>query len=439
MRLTPKALGRLSWLVLSSTLTVASIANAQVDLSGYKLVFDDEFNGTSYNQSKWTDSSSAEADGGHGNQGNSQLEWNQGKNCQVANGVLKQIAKRESFTSPSGRRYDWTSCLLTTSPSLTFQYGYIEERAKLPAPKGFWPAFWTWQAPGVNSWQETDVYEFYSDNHTRLYLTSHSGSGGGCNYSPPFDPSADFHTYGAMITPTGTTWYIDGVRICSASGSPSAKTNIITNLAVYAQIPPDASLMSATKEVDYIRAYSTDPSLPAVTPESGYNGPGAPSNPSPTPVATPVPTPKPTPEPSTPISGYRVIEAQNSHLCADVAGVSQQNSAPIVQYTCFRSPNQLFEVIPMGNNQYSFKAQHSGKCIELAGSSLNNGAPFVQWPCNGGANQRFRLKDMGSGNYSLISVRSGKCMDIQGNASSNSTPFIQWTCHGHSNQQFKLK
>ncbi|SMH47428.1 carbohydrate-binding domain-containing protein [Azospirillum agricola] len=279
--------------------------------STWKLVFDDEFNGTKVDTTKWTDSSSAEADGGHGNLGNRQLEWNQMKNATVSDGILSLTAKRESYTSASGTHYDWTSGLLTTSPSFTFQYGYIEERAKMPAEKGFWPAFWTWQAPGVNSWQETDAYEYYSDNKSKIYLTSHAGSGGGSIHDLPFDPTTDFHTYGVDIRPTGTTWYIDGVKVASASGSPSAPTNIITNLAVFKDIQPAASTMSATKQVDYVRAYSYDAGAKAVTPQEGYDGPGAtpttPTNPTaPTTPTTPTTPTAPT-EPTSPTAGKATI------------------------------------------------------------------------------------------------------------------------------------
>jgi beta-glucanase (GH16 family) len=267
----------------------------------WKLVFDDEFNGTSVDRSKWSDTSSAEADGGHGNLGNQQLEWNSFNNMSVSNGILSITAERESYTSASGKHYNWTSGLLTSSPSFSFQYGYIEERAKLPAEKGFWPAFWTWQVPGGNSWQETDVYEYYSDNHNRLYLTSHVGAGGGTIYTPPFDPSAGFHTYGVDIQPTGTTWYIDGVKVGYTAGTHSAPTNLITNLAVYSQIQPASTTNSATKSVDYIRVYSHDPNVKAVAPQADFDGPGAnqsPSVPSPTPNPTPIPTADPKPEPT---------------------------------------------------------------------------------------------------------------------------------------------
>ncbi len=211
------------------------------------------------NTAKWATKSSAEGDGGQGNLGNQQLEWNQAQNCSVANGALTMTAKPDNITSPSGTHYNWSSCLITSTPSYAFQYGYMEERAQFPASKGFWPAFWTWQAPGVNHWEETDGYEYYSDNHSRLYLTQHSGSGGGCNVSLGFDPAAGMHVYGVDIAPTGTTWYIDGVNVCHASGTHQAMTNIIDDMFVYSG-NGNTSIMAppgtvATKVIDYIRAW----------------------------------------------------------------------------------------------------------------------------------------------------------------------------------------
>lgn len=222
---------------------------------GWELAFSDEFDGSSLDRDKWTDRSSAAGADGQGNKDNQQLELNQAANCEVADGELALVAKREAATSRTGERYDWTSCLLTTTPSYTFQYGYLEERAILPAERGFWPAFWTWQAPDVNKHVETDVYEFYSDNPTKLYLTQHSGAEARCKWTPKFDPAADWHTYAAAIEPSGTTWYVDGAQVCKTPATSDAKTNIITNLAVFAEIPPADGTDSAVKRVDYIRAW----------------------------------------------------------------------------------------------------------------------------------------------------------------------------------------
>jgi beta-glucanase (GH16 family) len=223
---------------------------------GWAMAFSDEFEGTSLDMARWSDRSSAEPDAGRGNLGNQQLEWNQATNCTVRAGELIMTAKREQVTSPSlGQRYDWTSCLITTRKSYAFQYGYIEERSVLPAARGFWPAFWTWQVKGADQQTETDVYEFYSDNHRRLYGTQYSGAQGRCEYVPRFNPSAGWHTYGVAITPAGTTWYTDGAQVCHTPATSDALANIISNLAVYAKIPPAAGTTSATKRVDYIRAW----------------------------------------------------------------------------------------------------------------------------------------------------------------------------------------
>jgi beta-glucanase (GH16 family) len=222
---------------------------------GWQMAFSDEFDGASLDRDRWTDQSGAEADEGRGNKANKQLEWNQAANCAVGGGELTMTARREAITSSSGERYDWTSCLISSTPSYGFQYGYIEERAVLPKQRGFWPAFWTWQAPHENRYIETDVYEFYSQDRRRLDLTQHSGERGNCMPVLSFDPGDDWHTYGAAIEPTGTTWYIDGVEVCRTPATSDGVTNIVSNLAVFATAPPTGDTTQAVKRVDYIRAW----------------------------------------------------------------------------------------------------------------------------------------------------------------------------------------
>jgi beta-glucanase (GH16 family) len=222
---------------------------------GWQMQFSDEFDGASLDSDRWTDQSGAEADEGRGNKGNKQLEWNQAANCSVGSGELTMTARREAVTSSSGERYDWTSCLISSTPAYGFQFGYIEERAILPKQRGFWPAFWTWQAPHENRYIETDVYEFYSQDRRRLDLTQHSGSKGNCKPTLSFDPADDWHTYGAAIEPSGTTWYIDGVEVCRTPATSDGVTNIVSNLAVFATAPPGDGTTEAVKRVDYIRAW----------------------------------------------------------------------------------------------------------------------------------------------------------------------------------------
>jgi hypothetical protein len=223
------------------------------------LAFRDEFSGSSVDWNKWTDTSHAESDAGHGNPGNQQLEWNHAANCSVSNGTLKETAKEDRIVSPqTGRTYNWSSCQIASTPSYSFRYGVIEMRAKLPAPTGFWTALWTWQVPGYNVWNEIDVFENYSNDHNWLSMSSHAGSGGNCTLAnaTSADLSAGMHTYTAAITASGTRFYLDGQQTCSVAGTHTGLSNILVSNFVYDHptLHPSSGAVGVL-EVDYVRAW----------------------------------------------------------------------------------------------------------------------------------------------------------------------------------------
>jgi beta-glucanase (GH16 family) len=228
----------------------------------WTLAFRDEFNGTSVNTSVWTDRSSSQSHLMQGNKSNGQLEWNQMANCRVRDGRLIQEARRERVVK-SGVTYDWTSCLLTTGSAFTFQYGYIEERSRMPAvSSGMWPAFWTWQAPGANTQREVDVYEYWPSWAGRgaQYTAGTHGAGiGGSNQAwlryPAGTSAQQYNVYGADIRPDGITFYLNGQRTRTVANRPNGPMSLITNLAVWADVPPPRTSSGAVKEVDYIRVW----------------------------------------------------------------------------------------------------------------------------------------------------------------------------------------
>ncbi|MBE1565280.1 beta-glucanase (GH16 family) [Nonomuraea africana] len=227
----------------------------------WTLTFQDEFDGSAVDGSKWQFRSTAESDWsdkpyGTGNPNSKQLEFDQPGNCSVAGGALTITARPDSVRSESGHRYRWSSCLITSSgpQGYAFRYGYVEIRATLPSPRGFWPSFWTWQASGQRQQTETDVFEYFSDNHRHLYLSWHWDGDKGCTHKPDFDPSAGMHVYGADIGESGTDFYIDGVKACHAAGSPPSVVNLVVSNFVYAEVPP-APESVGHMTVDYVRAW----------------------------------------------------------------------------------------------------------------------------------------------------------------------------------------
>jgi beta-glucanase (GH16 family) len=232
----------------------------------WDLKFSDDFDGNAVDTSKWSYQSTAEAQWstnpvGTGNKGNQQMEFDQAANCAVSGGLLSMTGKPDSITSSQGTHYDWSSCMLNTSPSYAFRYGYMETRVKMPTLKGFWPGFWTWGAAGTNisGNGETDAFEVYT-NVAKVYQTQHNSGGGGCQVAyPNGGVPGDWHTYGVDIETGGTTWYIDGVQTCHVATTSGGNTNILLDNFVYdgngdsSKQPAPGSV--GVMQVDYVKAW----------------------------------------------------------------------------------------------------------------------------------------------------------------------------------------
>lgn len=127
------------------------------------------------------------------------------ENARVENGMLVIEARKESFKNPD---YDptagtnnwkrsrefaaYTSACLTTQERVSWKYGRIEVRAKLPAGRGVWPAIWMLgtnrQDVGWPACGEIDIMEMvgfrpdmiYGHIHTTESVTTkkiHDGTG----------------------------------------------------------------------------------------------------------------------------------------------------------------------------------------------------------------------------------------------------------------------
>lgn len=111
----------------------ASYAQAQ-----YKLVWNDEFSGTTLNEEAWN----IEVNGNGG--GNAELQYYTRDNVTIevdpvsGENCLVLTAKKQSYNGKS-----FTSGRLNTADKVIFTRGKIESRIKLPkTANGLWPAFW---------------------------------------------------------------------------------------------------------------------------------------------------------------------------------------------------------------------------------------------------------------------------------------------------------
>lgn len=140
------------------------------DVSGYRLVWNDEFN---YEGKPDPETWSAET----GFMRNEEFQWYQLENANCSGGVLVIEGRQEERPNPNyeegsndwrknRKMIEYTSSCIKTANKKDFQYGRFEIRAKIPVATGSWPAIWTlgssmpWPSCG-----EIDIMEYYQINN----------------------------------------------------------------------------------------------------------------------------------------------------------------------------------------------------------------------------------------------------------------------------------
>jgi beta-glucanase (GH16 family) len=243
------------------------------DLPGWKLVWNDEFDGasgTKLDASKWVYET-----GGSG-WGNSQKEFDtdRAENASLdGKGELSIIARKESYMGKS-----YTSVRLKTQGKFEHLYGRYETRMRIPFGQGIWPAFWMLGVDTNNvGWPtrgEIDIMENIGREpdiiHGTLHGPGYSGSNGvgapsklaaGTRYAD------DYHVYAIEWEKDVIRWYVDGklYQTRKPSDLPSGSKWVydhpfflLLNLAVGGEWPGDpndTTTFPQTMKVDYVRVY----------------------------------------------------------------------------------------------------------------------------------------------------------------------------------------
>ncbi len=240
----------------------------------WKVVWSDEFEESVIDTTKWT------FDIGNWGWGNNELQYytkNRSENARIENGNLIIEARKNDM----GEK--WTSARLTTRGKVSFLYGKIEFRAKVPPQKGNWAAGWTLGDEYVDelSWPycgEIDILESvgYEMDDTTGNGVAHASAHSGAYYFKLGNQPTNvvdvanmnnaYHTYAVEWSPEGMTALVDGKPYFNYSDTsselawPFAKSqNIILNLAMGggwggAQ-GMDDSVTSQKMIIDYVRVY----------------------------------------------------------------------------------------------------------------------------------------------------------------------------------------
>ncbi len=199
---------------------------AEAPQSGkYRLVWSDEFDGSSLDTDKWSyelgnwklDESGNYITNGWGN---NEQEFYTDRNTNVKDGVLTISARRESYTDEKQGSYDYTSSRLSTQHKFSVCGGRIEVRARCDSGKSLWPAIWMlpedsayggWASSG-----EIDIMEGWGSTPEKICGTVHFGGVWPNNkyltgeYSfPEGDSTENWHTYSIEWDKGEIRWYVD--------------------------------------------------------------------------------------------------------------------------------------------------------------------------------------------------------------------------------------
>ena len=191
----------------------------------------------------------------------------------------------------------YTSGMLETSGIFAQSQGYFEIRAAIPAGQGFWSAFWL--LPFAAYYPEIDIIEQPNNSGSDLEYWTHTStptdSSGGFS-DTGVNLTVGYHRYGFLWTNNTIQYVFDGTLLGYPHTTPPALAGLqmymIANLAVsnqYGWAGAPLPGASSTISIDYIRAFSNDPTVPAVSQEPISSPDGVDT----TPVLLPPPVPTP--------------------------------------------------------------------------------------------------------------------------------------------------
>ena len=238
----------------------------ELDLTGYELVFCDEFEGDTLNTDVWK----------HRGEGARRGGFNASTQAKVSNGELNLVAE---YLENGKYGEGWYSGMISLKEH--YKQGYYEIRCKCSPGEGFWSAFWIqadspydhYISQGGVGGAELDIFEAMSysaklkDNRFAITSTVHCNGGDddienidSCcvgEFKVGNDIYNEYNTYGLEWTEDEYIFYINGIesrRTSFENGVSQVPEEVIVSLEIPDNInnPKD---FTTCMTVDYVKIY----------------------------------------------------------------------------------------------------------------------------------------------------------------------------------------
>jgi len=258
--------------------SLQTLQNTPVDLTGYEVVFNEEFTGDGLDRDLWKTALPWGEDTTINGEmqyfvnvfGSDPIDYDPF----VFTGDTLQIT---GIPTPANLLEDanglpYLSGVLTTADHFEMTYGYVEMSARVAGGEGLLSTFYLFNQDFEKNKPEIDILEYigsrpdktyqtyhYYDSNRARYATGEKHSSPTMETATNIDLSADFHTYGVLWEPGLVVWTIDGVEVRRMAGTrvSDEPMNIIAQLVIGSAWigEPDPSLFPTSLEIDYIRAW----------------------------------------------------------------------------------------------------------------------------------------------------------------------------------------
>ncbi|RIJ50473.1 hypothetical protein D1614_00605 [Maribellus luteus] len=218
---------------------------------GYSLVWEDQFDGTVLDTTKWKIRGT----------GPRRIGYNDPSMVSVSNGNLNLMydIKKDSIMGSA----------VGTQETFMSKYGYYECRAALQKGIGPWAAFW-FQSPGISDGEdpavygtEIDIFEYFKGlgkdklTHCLHWAYGPNQKSSGAMVSELEGLSEGFHTFALEWTPEKYSFFIDGLKYHEQTvGLSHTKEYMILSMEIPSFLEGIKNACAPdTFKVDYVKVY----------------------------------------------------------------------------------------------------------------------------------------------------------------------------------------